>query len=600
MSHEDPATPSPSRSARRPRTSWLARGGLVLAVGLCLVSSAVPAAGADVARVMPLGDSITDGYGVPGGYRIDLEDGLLADGRRVDFVGSLSNGTQELADREHEGHNGWRIDQVAAGVEGWLDTHDPDVVLLKIGTNDMVRGHDVARAPQRLGALVDRIAARAPSATVLVSTLAPLGWPDGEARVRAFNAELPALVQDRARQGQRVHLVDMHSALTRQDLSDGIHPSRAGYSKMAAVWRNALQDVLAAQAAPAPPPSDPPPADPPPADPPAAPPPLPPPPPVAAGAPAGPAVAPVDPVARRLAGPDRYATAAAIVREAFPSGPVPVAFVTTGETYADALAGGPAAHVARGPVLPVPRAGVPEPVRAELLRLRPARIVVLGGPQAVSDRQAAELGAYTTGSVTRVAGGDRYDTAAQVATSVFTGPVPHVLIATGEGFADALSAGAAGAGTRSPVLLVSPTALPSTTADALRRLRPGRITVVGGPSAVSDRVLELLAGSTTGGGAIRVAGADRYATAALLARAVWPDAASVVHLATGRDFPDALAGIAVSARAGGPLLLTEPGCLPAPTESELDRLQPTTVVVLGGTGTVSEAAARGLPCPTSG
>jgi hypothetical protein len=88
---------------------------------------------------------------------------------------------------------------------------------------------------------------------------------------------------------------------------------------------------------------------------------------------------PDEPGVRRLSGADRYATAAAIVADSFPTGPVPVVFIATGETYADALAGGPAADALGGPVLPVAEAGIPAPILAELDRLDPASIVILGG-----------------------------------------------------------------------------------------------------------------------------------------------------------------------------------------------------------------------------
>lgn len=115
---------------------------------------------------MPLGDSITDGDNIPGGYRLTLRPGLAAAGLPTDFAGSERNGPSTLADRDHEGHSGRRIDEIAARVDGGLDRARPDVILPMIGTNDMIQDRDVAGAPARLGALLDRIAARRPPATV--------------------------------------------------------------------------------------------------------------------------------------------------------------------------------------------------------------------------------------------------------------------------------------------------------------------------------------------------------------------------------------------------------------------------------------------------
>src|SRR5947208_9439666 len=75
-------------------------------------------------KVMPLGDSITEGTQVPGGYRIGLWQRLAAGGYRVDFVGSQYNGPSNLGDHDHEGHPGWRIDQIDANITGWLRTYN--------------------------------------------------------------------------------------------------------------------------------------------------------------------------------------------------------------------------------------------------------------------------------------------------------------------------------------------------------------------------------------------------------------------------------------------------------------------------------------------
>jgi putative cell wall-binding protein len=150
-----------------------------------------------------------------------------------------------------------------------------------------------------------------------------------------------------------------------------------------------------------------------------------------------PAALPDAPGTKRLAGGDRYSTAAAVAQDSFPAGPVPVVYVATGEVAADALAAGPAADVQGGPVLLVGRDTVPAVTRTELTRLRPQRIVVLGGTAAITDAVTTELQSFTAGAVTRQAGADRYATAALVATTAFPAPVTRVFIATGTGSADA-------------------------------------------------------------------------------------------------------------------------------------------------------------------
>jgi lysophospholipase L1-like esterase len=194
-------------------------------------------------RVMPLGDSITEGTQVPGGYRIGLWQRVTAGGYQVDFVGSQANGPATLGDHDHEGHPGWRIDQIDANIVSWLRTSGPHTVLLHIGTNDVLQNHDVAGAPARLSALVDHITATAPDAEVFVATIIPMANSGQEAAGRTFNATIPAMVQSKQNAGKHVHLVDMHAALTAADLVDGVHPTAGGYDKMAATWFSALKSV---------------------------------------------------------------------------------------------------------------------------------------------------------------------------------------------------------------------------------------------------------------------------------------------------------------------------------------------------------------------
>lgn len=187
-------------------------------------------------KVMPLGDSITDGFNVPGGYRIDLWNSLVADGYSIDFVGSLQNGPDSLGDKDHEGHSGWTIGQIQQNINGWLATYTPQTILLHIGTNDM--WGDAGSAAQQLATLVNTITTQAPDTHLFVATIVP--FPMNEGTVQAFNAEIPGIVQAA---GGNVHLVDQYNALTASDLADGIHPNAVGYSKMAATWYEALLSV---------------------------------------------------------------------------------------------------------------------------------------------------------------------------------------------------------------------------------------------------------------------------------------------------------------------------------------------------------------------
>lgn len=189
-----------------------------------------------------------------------------------------------------------------------------------------------------------------------------------------------------------------------------------------------------------------------------------------------------------------------------------------------------------------------------------------------------------SGMVSRHSGSDRYATAASAALAAFPSGAGTVYIAGGSGFADALAGGAAAGADDAPVLLVGQRSVPSQTLSALRTLSPTKIVVLGGTGAVGASVVRQLQG--LGATVTRYGGATRYDTAAQLALAKFPSP-QTVYVASGADFPDALAAVPVAGADGAPMLLTTPGALPAATEQALRQMRPSQVVVLGGSGAVS-------------
>jgi putative cell wall-binding protein len=293
---------------------------------------------------------------------------------------------------------------------------------------------------------------------------------------------------------------------------------------------------------------------------------------------------PPEPVVRRVHGPDRYATAVAVSQDTFAPG-VPAAYVATGEVFADALAGGPLAGMVGAPILLTTRDALPQVTHDELLRLKPGRIVVLGGAAAVSAAVAADLAALTTGQVDRLHGPDRYGTAAAIAGEI--GAATTVYLATGRTFPDAL-AGAAGAGRDlAPILLTDPTTLPAATGTALDAIAPTTVILLGGPAAVSEAVADAVA-TRTGATVKRLQGPDRYATAAAVAD-TFAAPRTTVYIATGEAFPDALSGAPAAIQAGAPVVLIPPGGIPSTVAAALDRLDPVGIVVLGGTAALPDA-----------
>ncbi|NUP53313.1 MAG: hypothetical protein HOW97_39225 [Catenulispora sp.] len=282
--------------------------------------------------------------------------------------------------------------------------------------------------------------------------------------------------------------------------------------------------------------------------------------------------------------------------------------LATGNAFPDALAGVPLAKKAQGPLLLTDgKAATLNPdVLTEIKRVLPkdqTKIYILGGEAAVSagiEKQLNDLG-YT---VDRLAGATRYDTALKIAQDGMGNP-SHIIVARGDqgknndGFADALAAGpyaanVFGGGDSAVVLTNADTMDPNTKAYVQSKLHVGAMNVaaIGGPAVAAVNGIP-----GAGGLFAPAAGATRYETAAMVAKAFLPSgAADKVGIATGLKFPDALTGGAYMASVGGPLLLTDPSALPDATAGALGLVKTTApeVDIFGGTAAVSDDVATSI------
>ena len=286
----------------------------------------------------------------------------------------------------------------------------------------------------------------------------------------------------------------------------------------------------------------------------------------------------------RLSGADRIATAVAVSGHEYPAvSSAQGVVLARADSFPDALAGVPLAVSLHAPLLLTSSTSLSPTTEAEIKRVLPAggSITLLGGVGAISDVVGAKLQAdgYT---VTREAGTDRDATALAIAAAV---PTPKViLLANGEGFADALSAGAAAAHIGGVVLLTDGTTLaPAVTAYITAH--PGvPVYAVGGPAASADPT------------ALKLVGADRYATSVAVARQFFT-APSIAGLASGATFPDALAGgVDITGNGasgvGGPLLLVEPTAVPPIVKTYIAGTPSiASVNVYGGTTAIANAVA---------
>jgi acyl-CoA thioesterase I len=208
---------------------------------------------------MPLGASYTAGLTVTpsgehifeGGYRRYLEtslEGLFQiPGLDFDFVGSQEDpATASLKRKHHEGHPGWRIEDIDQHQAEWVSTYQPDAILLLVGTNDILENNHLEEAPDRFDQLVGHLVKSKRVQWVFVSSLLPLTDPALDAEVQKYDAAIEQKVLQRQAQGQSVIWVDMYhdSGVKIDELGDGIHPNAEGYEKMARVWYRSIARTL--------------------------------------------------------------------------------------------------------------------------------------------------------------------------------------------------------------------------------------------------------------------------------------------------------------------------------------------------------------------
>jgi len=278
-----------------------------------------------------------------------------------------------------------------------------------------------------------------------------------------------------------------------------------------------------------------------------------------------------DESAQRIAGSNRYATASRIGALSNATGGT--TYVASAEQFPDALAAGAAANALGRTLVLVAQNTVPAPSLAALDRIAPDSIIIVGGTAAIASSVEGTL-RQRYGNVTRSAGSNRYASTVEVSAEAFPAGSDAVIIATGEGFVDALAATPLAAHLGAPLLLTKGSSLPKEVASELARLNPTNVYIAGGTAVVTDEVEAAIGSAVTGASIIRMAGTNRYDTARRITSLLPPNPERVLAV-TSTNFPDALAAGAIAGT--NPLVLVDP-------------------IGLNGVSASMVAAATGLPC----
>ena len=239
-------------------------------------------------KIMPIGDSITHGYQSSGGYRkyfcywFNQYDKYTADmvGCNSDYPETFEMFDETVTyDSDHCGYSGYAI-QYMEGTEtrqgiletlqegNYLQTYDPDIIMLQIGTNDIISAYNEG-ITDRLENLVNYISDNTRDDTVIfVSTIPDIDvsvvydwfWSYGDEKyqntpedfyeiiqghIDTYNESIPVLVDKLKKEGKNVEFMDIHSVLDKEKhLNDGVHPNETGYMRMGLYWNARITEYL--------------------------------------------------------------------------------------------------------------------------------------------------------------------------------------------------------------------------------------------------------------------------------------------------------------------------------------------------------------------
>lgn len=300
----------------------------------------------------------------------------------------------------------------------------------------------------------------------------------------------------------------------------------------------------------------------------------------------------------RLAGYTRYETAGLLFDQGNwqQGGSIVLA---SGANYPDALAASALAGDLNAPIMLTDPNGLSSETEWRIQNLKPSRVYIIGGKAAISvnvERRVAQL-AGSGATIQRIAGDTRYDTSLKVASSL-ANPSDTVIVTTGSNYADALSISPYAFATGSPVVLSDPSSgLSDSALKAIMKAGYKKAVIVGGTSAVPASVTSQLKAQGIGG-ITRLSGDTRYATSAKIAEFELKQNVGFTmdgaYLATGLNFPDALAAGALSGKHLAPLLLVDPGAREACSFLSKYKGEVSRVTFVGGTNAIGNAEAASI------
>ncbi len=289
----------------------------------------------------------------------------------------------------------------------------------------------------------------------------------------------------------------------------------------------------------------------------------------------------------RIYGQDRISTAIAIAKSTYKD-KVSKVILAASDNYPDALAGSVLAYKEKAPILLVGKnAEEQEKVIAYMKENMNSTgsVYILGGIGSVSKDIENKVVTAGFSNISRIGGEDRYETASKIADTVGIKEGTPVIIVSGDNYPDAISVSSIAAVKQYPIFMVNKDEIPEVVKKEISSIKPGKIYIIGLQGAISKAVEDNLSQSIDKANIVRIGGSDRFETSLNVAK-YFNLSGTKACVASGKDFPDALAGSNYAANSNSPIILVD-NSLTEEQKTYLKDDKIKEITIFGGTGAVT-------------
>lgn len=198
-------------------------------------------------RIMLAGDSITHASPDTGNFRCRLWHKLQTLGS-FDFVGSMNGmvygGKEKNCDNDHEAHSGWKADQVLRVIKQSSAKFDPDIVIIHLGTNDLIAGNSVGSTAYEISQIIYELREDNPLLVVFVAGVIPNYQGNNHTPTMELNRRISNMTGSISTKKSPVIFVDHFTGFDESDMADRLHPNESGAEKIARTWMEAIKNYL--------------------------------------------------------------------------------------------------------------------------------------------------------------------------------------------------------------------------------------------------------------------------------------------------------------------------------------------------------------------